>query len=230
MSKADRKAAIQAEIARRERESGVPPNLHVYTMRPQQADERGPRGFSPVEVVWRLRDRKLVEEMECRLLDAALREGKPIELVFDDAKYYVRGAPPADYCEIPFGRYSFNHNLLIFSRRAADALRELLEPCCRRVPVSCKTHDLIAYQFQAVEDVLDAAKTDAWWNDYRTREYTTSINRYSFFTDKLGKAALFTVPQNSQLLALQAVVDVVRQHGLNGFVFRKVWPYVGVHQ
>ena len=153
-----------------------------------------------------------------RLIEDAIERGMPIELTPNVSD--VPNAPAADYCE--FG--SIDDGLLIFSARAAAALRDLLEPNCQAVPVSCPGHALAAYRLHAVEDVLDAARSDGWWHDLKTRRHAIDITSYAFFTERLGRAAIFTVPQHWQVLVLQPFVDVVRGCGLSGFQFRKVWP------
>jgi hypothetical protein len=225
MPKRDRQAAIEAEIARRELASGVPPQLHVYAMRPRYSDEGGPRTFVPVRCVENLREAEIDErrydrDLMGRLIERAVNGDEPIELMPDRSDCFVQDAPAADYCE--FG--GLNDRLMIFSEPAATALRELLEPSCQRVPVTCPDHELAGYKLDAVEDVLDAMHSDGWWDDYKVRRRASDIKSYTFFTDRLGSAAIFTLPQHWQTLVLQPFVDVVRAQEFNGFRFRKVWP------
>jgi hypothetical protein len=225
MPKRDRRAAIEAEIARRELASGVPPHLHVYAFREHYSDEGGPRTFVPVRCVENLRKSEVDETrydrgLMGRLIERAVNGEGPIELMPDPSDCFVPGAPPADYCE--FG--GLQHRLMIFSDRAATALRELLEPSCQPVPVTCPGHEWVGYKLAAVEDVLDAMRSDGWWDDYTLRRRASDIKSYTFFTHRLGRAAIFTLPQHWQTLVLQPFVDVVRGREFNGFRFRKVWP------
>jgi hypothetical protein len=231
MPKPNRRAAIAAEIARRERESGVPLDRHVYAFRPHHSDEGGPRYFVPVRCSQNLRESEANESrydrgLLGRLIERAVSGEEPIELMPDPSDCFVPDAPPADYCA--FG--VLHDRLMIFSARAAAALRELLEPSCQPVPVTCPGHELVGYQLRAVEDVLDTAKSDGWWDDYKLRQRASDIKSYTFFTERLGRATIFTLPQHGQTLVLQPFVDIVRGREFTGFRFRKVWPRSTVAQ
>ena len=225
MGKRDRKALIAAEVARRERESGVPPGRFVYAMRPLYAEEGGPRSFVPALCAEHLREvrskRALYDgDLWRRVLEWAIESGEAIELILDDAEGFVAGATPADYCEWGL----LDDRLMIFSARTAGALGDMLEPCCQRVPVFCHGQEVVGYRLRAVEDVLDAAYSEGWWDDYKLRRRASDIKSYSFVTERLGRSAIFSVPEHWQTLVLQRFVDVVRGGGFNGFKFRKVWP------
>jgi hypothetical protein len=228
VSKAARRAAIAAEIARREAKSGVPPELHVYAMRPHYADEGGPRTFFPARRLDTSRGKRESYTDEIReLLARATHYGEPIELEPErepePGAIFVKNAPLADFCEVGLLGASF----MIFSARAAQTLERFLKACCQPVPLRCSETALVGYLLRAVEDVLDAAHSDGWWNDYKLRTRASDIKRYAFFTERLGRAAIFTVPQHWQTLVLQPFVDAAREAGLNGMRFRKVWPSIG---
>lgn len=225
--KSDRRAAIEAEIARRELASGVPPHLHVHQFRPRYSDEGGPRGFAPRRYVESSRKAEADETrvdrgLMGRLIERAIQSGEPIELIPNPSELYTPGAPFADYCEFGGG---LDDGLMIFSACAAAALRDLLEGSCQRIPVMCREHDLAGYRLRAVEDVLDAMRCEGSWHDLKQRRHAMDIKSYVFFTEQLGRAAIFTVPQHWRKLVLQPFVDIVRGGGFTGFRFRKVWPH-----
>lgn len=225
MVKQDRRAAIAAEIARRELASGVPRDRHVYALRPHYSDEGGPRYFVPVRCLENLRETRINESrydrgLMGRLIERAVNGLEPIEVMPAPSDCFVPNAAPADYCE--WG--GIHDRLMIFSARAATALRELLEPSCKAVPVACTGHELVGYQLRAVEDVLDGAKSNGWRDDDKLRRRLSDLASYTFVTERLGRSAIFTLPKDWQTLVLQPFVDVVQGGGFRGFKFRKVWP------
>jgi hypothetical protein len=261
VSKAARKAAIEAEVARRDRATGVPPHLHVAILtstsqardggRPfmtaefvqslgeQQAEEFNPDSserFSPDSIlheVINIRDEegddpspggsralphspRPLPELTHEAITAAIESNKPIRLLPNQGDFLPPDAPYADFSEF--------QGLLIFSARAARALRPLLEPSCRRVPVVCAGHELVGYELLAVEDVLDLANSETQFATDRLHKCPDILFRYTFFTDRLGRRAIFRVPCGSRMLVLQPFVDVARANGLRGFRFQRIWP------
>ncbi|MBI1371884.1 MAG: hypothetical protein GC159_03875 [Phycisphaera sp.] len=225
-SKSERQAEIQAELARREAASDVPPALHVYLLNLHHADEGGPRTFFPIQLTEQLdrsrHDPSLYDpDLKYRLVQDALDHGEPIACALNKTECFVPDAPVADYSEIGM----LDSDLMLFTVRAEDALRPFLQSCCRKVPVECKEHALVGYQLESVDDVLDTEQTVASWIDHKTRTRASHISRYAFHTDRLGASAIFRLPQDSRSLVLQPFVDVVRSTGLIGMRFRKVWPH-----
>src|SRR5205823_2229717 len=134
------------------------------------------------------------------LLARAIHHGEPIHVEPqrepEPGAIFIENAPLADFCEVGL----LNACLMIFSARAGQTLEQFLKPCCRPVPLRCSETPLVGHQLRAVEDVLDAAHSDGWWNDYKSRTRASDIKRYTFFTERLGRAAIFTVPQHWQTL------------------------------
>ena len=183
-------------------------------MRSQQPDEGGPWSYAPVFTDGYNRDRWL------QLLRLASDDGTPIELAPDRAQCTAPAGPPPDYCE-----YGLLENcMMIFSARAAAALRHQLIPACQEIPVRCPGHDVAAFRVRAVEDVLDAARSDAAWIGVTPRRFASHFRSFSFFTDRLGPTPIFMLPQYTRTFVLQSFVDIVRANGFTGFVLAKVWP------
>jgi len=198
----------------------VPRELQVYVLDHLLPDssvgrDRNPRSFAPKKVVERLdlpdRVRRKVPHPLPQLMEAA-RGGAAIEMVANEPPY--RGAPDADYCAWQ------SDNFHIFSRRAAEALRDLLEPAGTFLPLQCPTADLVGYTIDA-DEVLDKQKSImSWIGD----KFISSVERYAFVTEKLGRVAIFRPPGHTAPLVLQGFVDVVRNHPFTGFNFCRVWP------
>ena len=225
MRKVSRQAAVAAELARRERQSGVPREKHVYLLHPHHTDEGGPQPFAPAEAVENLRaanqDASLYDaSLFRRLTERATSGGQPIDLIPDPMERWSRDLSPADFCT-----FGINEDeLMIFSSRAATALWQSLNSSCQTVPIRCSGHELFGFRLSAAQDVLDTQRSDAHWLDPAARTQASHIESYTLFTDRLGDASIFRVTQNFRILVLQRVVDVVRANDFSGFHFRKIWP------
>jgi hypothetical protein len=221
MSSAQRKAAIAAELARRDKASGVPPERWVYELHQHYGERGGPRTFFPACF------QGLDEESEASgnwwrdLMSAAIERGEPIPFLPEPSND-LPDAPFADYCTWGIGP---GEKLMIFSASAAEALSALISPCCQCVPLVCPSHPLVGYRLSAIEDVLDAANTEGSWDHQKRRRNISSVDRYAFITERLGSSVIFRIPQHWQTFVLQPVVDVTVRRGLNGMRFRRVWPW-----
>ena len=207
-----RKVAIQGEIRKREDALGVPTERRVFVFKQHYYDEGGPRPLSVKEFQEGPDDFDF-ERWRDRLRRAAV-QWEPVEIVPDDDPEI----PP----DLSVGDYSEFNGLMIFSARAATALRNLLQPCGVLLPLVCKTDEYVGFRLDAETDVLDVEKTRASW--WPRKEAASSIYTYAFHTERLGTAAIFRVPQHFEVLVNQEFVTTVRSHGFSGFRFCRVWP------
>jgi hypothetical protein len=225
--KESRKEQIAREVRRREDAQGVPIERQVYVMKVVHGDEGGPQALYPREYI---ADRTFDYETWRARLAAAPAGWEPPELLIDDAEY----TPDDDCCDADSDRPAKNslttsvgdfgefQSLLLFSRRAVDVLEPLLRPCGVLLPMTCALGEYVGFRPDAVVDALDLPRTSAVWMS--SGETASSIFRFHFFTEQLGPAAVFRIPQYSAVLVLQEFVDRVRGAGLSGFRFHRVWP------
>lgn len=215
-----RRAAIEAERQRRFDAMGIPEHLQVYVLGLHHADEGGPRTFAPAACVRNLeqdiRDRGLL----ARLIQAARGYGTPIEMMLDDEDCFKPGVPVSD-----FSVFGGSDGLMIFSRRMADALRDLLAPCGHFLPLACPGFELVGFQLTAAEaDILDPDKCRINWRNPITHDDISEIYTYAFHTDRLGRHAMFRLRQHYRELVLHPFVEIVRKNGFTGMRFYRVWP------
>lgn len=114
-------------------------------------------------------------------------------------------------------------NVPIFSPRAADALRDLLEPNGELLPVESSLGTYFAYNLLTTADVLDHARSKIKW----TYEPTIAggVDRFEVVPERLEGLSVFILPfLTREPLVTDVFRDRVRQHGLRGFRFIKVWP------
>jgi hypothetical protein len=214
--KLSRREAIQQEIQRRERALGVPDERHVYVFREHYDDEGGPPGFCTKEFRdLRHKDRFGFDEWR-RRLDAAPADWSAVELVLPSGR--KSGDTPGD-----FGEFS---GLLIFSRRAQLALGDLLSKAGTFLPVTSQLGDFVGFRLDATLDALDEECASVNWSETvdHTQRWASSIYRYAFHTDSLSGPSIFRLSQHWQILVLRQFVETVRNAGLTGFRFCRVWP------
>jgi hypothetical protein len=117
-----------------------------------------------------------------------------------------------------------NLSIPAFSRRAVDALRDFLEPNGELLPLVSSVGEYYAYNVTTVVDVLDHERSDIdWYNDKHDTAF--EIRRYECLPGRLTGLSIFRLVENSvSTFVHQVFVDRVRQHGLRGFDFTRLWP------
>jgi hypothetical protein len=111
-----------------------------------------------------------------------------------------------------------------FSQRACDALRDMLEPNGELLPLrSTVGVPYYFYNITTVVDALDAGGSDCFWFEEPIK--AGQIDYFSFRRDKLKNLSIFRIYEYPvATLVTSEFVQRVRDAGLNGFDFRKVWP------
>ena len=110
------------------------------------------------------------------------------------------------------------------SRRAVDALRDFLEPNGELLPLVFPVGEYYAYNITMVVDVLDHERSEIKWYDEK-HDIALRITRYECFPERLVGLSIFRlVEKPSSTFVHQVFVDRVKQHGLQGFHFTRLWP------
>ena len=112
-----------------------------------------------------------------------------------------------------------------FSRRAVDALRDLLEPNGELLPLKSDVGEYYLFNILTVADVLDLKRSKG---DYICDPpgTATDISYFAFHERKLKGLSIFRlVDLTNYVFVTDVFYDRVIKHGLNGFEFMKVWPY-----
>lgn len=112
--------------------------------------------------------------------------------------------------------------IFLFSERAAELLRPLLEPHGELLPMEWAEGRLVAFNVLTVFDAIDPErstirylKSDKWsWIDQAAWRY-----------DVIGNAAIFKIPQMlHRTFVMPQFTSAVQQHGLVGMRFVPVGP------
>ena len=112
----------------------------------------------------------------------------------------------------------------VFSRRAVDALLDLLAESGEILPLSCDEGDFFVFNVTQPLDALDesASELRRFGRDGGGR--VKQIVRHAFLPERVT-ASIFRIPQKPlRLYVTQRFVDRVEGAGLTGFRFSSVWP------
>lgn len=118
-----------------------------------------------------------------------------------------------------------NTALRILSRRALEALRDLIEPSCEILPLESALGDFYAINCLAQVDCVDLAKSD-----FRTYDSGRVAQMYTwvFEPDRLPNVHVFRTPESFQtFLVSPTFMARVREHRLLGFMFYTLWSETG---
>jgi hypothetical protein len=111
-----------------------------------------------------------------------------------------------------------------FSRRAVDALRDLLEPNGELLPLASSGGEYYAYNITTVVDILDHQLSDIVWFDEK-HDVAIRVRRYECIPEKLTGLSIFRLVElPSSTFVHQVFIDRVGEHKLRGFVFKRLYP------
>lgn len=106
-----------------------------------------------------------------------------------------------------------------FSRRACEVLKEFLEPNGELLPLKTDIGEYFFYNITKITDALNVKKSDC---EFAPME----IEFFEFHRQKLKELSIFRILQWPMgTIVTDQFVKQVREHGLNGFDFLKIWPY-----
>jgi len=112
-----------------------------------------------------------------------------------------------------------------FSRRAIDALRDILEPNGEILPLQTSVGDYYIYNLRTKADVVDLSHSKVIFSNEENK-MALEIEHFSFHEDKLEELSIFRIVEMPNYeYVTDAFVQRVHEHGLNGFHFVKVWPF-----
>ena len=111
----------------------------------------------------------------------------------------------------------------IFSSRAIDALRDLLERNGEILPTTCGGDQLFFFNVTRVIDAFDESNSEVI--RYRATSEIARVARYFFLEERLAGAVIFKIPQFpvSRVFVTDPFVERVRSTGLTGFWFPRLW-------
>ncbi|MGH2662091.1 MAG: imm11 family protein [Actinomycetota bacterium] len=129
--------------------------------------------------------------------------------------------PPGDFPSL--GGYA-----PVFSRRATDAVEDLLEDAGELLPLDSPDGTYLVFNVTRVLDALDEDRSDV--RRFKSTGRIMNIDRYQLIPERIGDAPIFKLSQIPRMYTFvtDRFVHRVRDAGLAGFLFdRKVWSDSG---
>ena len=120
-------------------------------------------------------------------------------------------------------------NLIIpaFSVRAVGVLRDFLEPNGELLPVRHPTGRFFAFHCLKIVEILDQSNCVArWFDGDDSLKQALDIKIFSIKPNSLEGLSLFRFREMSTgVFVTNEIVERVKSNGLNGFDFKKIWPF-----
>ncbi len=111
----------------------------------------------------------------------------------------------------------------LFRRRAADALRDFLAPFGELLPLDYTDGELFVLNVTRVIDALDMERSDVVMFPGGTD--IMMVRRFVFRPEVVHGVHVFKVPQIETVFVDEEFVDLVKQSGLEGAGFKRLWTY-----
>ncbi len=144
--------------------------------------------------------------------------GTPMVLPWTDVtiEVYSKAVPKGDFP-------SLIPDVPVFSRRAVEALADLLQGNGEALPISLGEEEYYLYNVTRVVDALDLARSEILLSDDGLR--VLMVKKYAFSEKLLLGLTIFKLPEahTGTVLVTDAFVDRVRSKNLKGFWFPAVW-------
>jgi hypothetical protein len=112
-----------------------------------------------------------------------------------------------------------------FSRRAVDALGDMLKEAGELLPLKTDVGEYYAFNCRAFapRECLDLERSEINWGlDYK---YISSVRRYEFEESMIEGLPVFRLPlHESEVAVTEGFVERAIEAGLHGFSFERLWP------
>ena len=133
----------------------------------------------------------------------------------------VKALRDENHRERPAADYPLLVGMTVFSRRAVDALRDLLEANGEILPLRGNEGDYFAYNVTHVINALNEGSSDL----KRFKDGgVMRIDRYEFLPQLVHTATIFKIPeQRGRIYVTDKFVQRVKDLELTGFEFEHVW-------
>lgn len=127
----------------------------------------------------------------------------------------------------PFNDYPcLNMFVPAFSQRAVDELRDVLEPNGELLPLDHDSGTFYAFQCHRIVEILDQPNCEAVWLGNSLPATAAMIEFFSVLEERTEGLSIFKMRELcNSMFVTEYFVQRVREAGLNGFEFVKVWPY-----
>jgi hypothetical protein len=111
--------------------------------------------------------------------------------------------------------------LLALTRRAMDALGELLAADCEFLPLACDEEDLWLVNPVLLPGAFDGQRSEL--KRFASSGRIMNVSRYAFHGEVVAGHRCFRIPEQPPTFVTDDVVDAVQAAGLRGVRFVPVW-------
>jgi hypothetical protein len=136
-----------------------------------------------------------------------------VKVLRDDK--FNRGLPPGDFPHLASG-------VPVFSVRAVNVLKRMLQENGEILPLSCSEGEYYAFNLTTLIDALDESDSEVKRFEHSGR--IMRVLKYAFFPDKLHGATIFQIPQSrARIFVTDEFRRAVMDNNLVGFEFPELW-------
>jgi hypothetical protein len=141
---------------------------------------------------------------------------RPVVEILRDNKFN-KNLPAGDFPNL------FLPGVPVFSLRAVNALKAILEKNGELLPLSCVEGEYYAFNVTKLIDALDESKSEL--KRFKSGGGIMQIHKYVFFGEKLTDATIFKIPQfrRTVVYVSDKFQRTVLDNHLIGFKFVEVW-------
>ncbi len=137
-----------------------------------------------------------------------------VEILREDK--FNRNLPPSDFPHLAVA-------VPVFSLKAVNVLRGMLEENGEILPLSCTEGEYYAFHVTTFIDALDESNSEV--ERFKTDGSIMQVLKYAFCGNRLSGATIFKIPQfpGSEVYVTDKFRKLVIDSGLLGFEFINVW-------
>ncbi len=137
-----------------------------------------------------------------------------VKVLRDDK--FNRNLPPGDFPHLAVA-------VPVFSLRAINVLRDMLEENGQILPLSCAEGEYYAFNVTTFIDALDESHSEV--ERFESSGRIMQVLKYAFFSDRLAGATIFKIPQfpGSEVYVTDKFRKLVIDNSLLGFKFVNLW-------
>ena len=157
-------------------------------------------------------DEEILWELDHKMVSGATWKPIDVEVIREDE----------EDMHSPRGDFPYLGGTPCLSRKAVEALRNLLLPNGEILPLVCDEGEYYAYNVTTVIDCLDEKKSQVV--RFKSDGAIMKIEKHVFLPQKLVDVLVFKIPQNVAAVYLtDKFVSEVLKHDLKGYEFKEVW-------
>jgi hypothetical protein len=145
--------------------------------------------------------------------------GNPLRIPLGKMKFKLRYPGKRPTGDFP----TLIPNIPVFSRKAVESLKDMLEPNGELLPIKCDNENFLLFNVTRVIDALD--EFHSVLKRFKCDGSIMDIDRHAFIPEKIKEETVFKIPQmvTMDVFVTDWFVHRVKFSRLKGFRFSLVW-------